>query len=73
MARSVYIYLVRYKLKLPGNKTNACGTLLGAFTVKHEAVTWATFKSGHPLEHMSLSAMRDGAYADKTERIIPWE
>ena len=40
MPRSHYIYLVRY---------NACGTVLGAFTVKHEAQEWALRESGHPL------------------------
>ena len=62
MARSQYIYLVRYK-----------ETLLAAFTVKHEAVSWARFRSGHPLETLQLSSMRDGIYGDKTEKPIPWE
>ena len=58
MPRSHYIYLVRY---------NACGTVLGAFTVKREAVEWATRESGHPLEHLQLSSIKDGVWADKTE------
>ena len=64
MPRSHYIYLVRY---------NACGTVLGAFTVKREAVEWATRESGHPLEHLQLSSIKDGVWADKTEKPIPWE
>jgi hypothetical protein len=63
MPRSHYIYLVRY---------NACGTVLGAFTVKREAEEWALRESGHPLEHMQLSSMKDGVWADKTEKPIPW-
>jgi len=64
MPRSHYIYLVRY---------NACGTVLGAFTVKREAHEWALRESGHPLEHMQLSSIKDGVWADKTEKPIPWE
>jgi hypothetical protein len=64
MARSQYIYFVRY---------NACRTLLGAFTVKYEAVTWAKRESKHPLEHLQLSRMADGLHGDKTETVIPWE
>ena len=64
MPRSHYIYLVRY---------NACGTVLGAFTVKREAHEWALRESGHPLEHMQLSSIKDGVWADKTEKLIPWE
>jgi hypothetical protein len=63
MARAQYIYLVRYK---------QCGTLLGAFTVKHEAHTWAKDHAGHPLEALQLSSMRDGVYGDKTESNINW-
>ena len=64
MPRSHYIYLVRY---------NACGTVLGAFTVKHEAQEWALRESGHPLEHLQLSSIKDGVWADKSEKRIPWE
>jgi hypothetical protein len=63
MARSQYIYFVRSK---------QCGTLLGAFTVKHEAHAWAKDHSGHPLETLQLSSMRDGVNGDKTENKIDW-
>ena len=63
MARSQYIYFVRYR---------QCNTLLGAFTVKREARIWATDYSGHPLESMKLSSMRDGVM-DKIEQDIDWE
>ena len=64
MARSSYIYLIRLK---------GCGDVVGAFTVKKEANTWAVEKSGYPLESMSLSSMRDGIHANKTEKPLPWE
>ena len=64
MPRSHYIYLVRHK---------ACSTVLAAFTVKHEAQEWALRESGHPLEHLQLSSIKDGVWADKTEKPIPWE
>jgi hypothetical protein len=65
MARSAYIYLVRIK------ETDA---LLGCFTVKHEARTWADRWCGptYPLERLQLSSMRDG-FDDKKETVIPWE
>ena len=63
MARATYIYFVRM---------NATDQLLGAFTVKHESVTWAVRVSKQPLEHMHLSAMRDGLYGDKSEKRVPW-
>jgi len=63
MARSTYIYFVRM---------NATDQLLGAFTVKHEAVMWAVRVSKQPLEHMHLSAMRDGLYGNKSEKRVPW-
>ena len=63
MARSSYVYLVRDKQD---------GTLRGAFTVKHEAHTWAK-RTGPPLETLQLSSMRDGLYGDKTEHAIDWE
>ena len=64
MARSHYIYFVRMK---------ACGTLLAAFTVKHEAHTWAKRESKQPLEHLQLSKMRDGIHGDKTEDRLDWD
>jgi hypothetical protein len=66
MARSQYIYFVRIK---------ATGDLLGAFTVKHEARTWAKNWCGpiYPLERLQLSSMRDGIGCDKTETPIAWE
>lgn len=63
MARSQYIYFVRYR---------QCDTLLGAFTVKREACTWAIEYSGYPLESLKLSSMRDGI-TDKIEQDIDWE
>ena len=64
MPRSHYIYLVRYK---------GCNAVLAAFTVKHEAVEWALRESRHPLGHLQLSSIKDGVWADKTEKPIPWE
>jgi hypothetical protein len=64
MARSAYIYFVRYR---------ECGTLLGAFTVKKEANQWAEFHSGHPLHALKLSSMRDGLGYDKDEKEIEWD
>lgn len=63
MARATYIYFVRM---------NTTDQLLGAFTVKHEAVAWAVRVSKQPLEYMHLSAMRDGLFGDKSERRVPW-
>ena len=55
MARSAYIYLVRIK---------ATGTLIGAFTVKHEARTWTDRWRGgvYLLDDLQLSRMPDGGY-----------
>ena len=64
MARSQYIYLIH---------TNASGTMLGAFTVKHEANSWADLESRQPLEHMRLTRMEDGIHGDKTETPVPWD
>jgi len=61
MARAHYIYLVRLK---------ASGRLLGAFTVKHEAHTWAEL-SEHLLDALQLSSMRDGIN-EKTETPRDW-
>lgn len=62
MARSKYIYIVRYRK----------GQLfLGAFTVKHEAVTFAK-RYDNPLDELQLSRTEDGLYGDKTEKIIDW-
>jgi hypothetical protein len=63
-ARSQYIYLIRYK---------ACRTVLGGFTVKHEAHTWAQNTSGHPIAHLQLTRMRDGIGYMKDEEDIPWD
>ena len=60
--RSTYIYLIRYK---------ACRTVLGGFTVKHEARTWAK-TCGHPLDHLQLTRMRDGISYDIDEQDLPW-
>ena len=64
MARSQYIYLIRYK---------ACRTVLGGFTVKHEAHAWAKRTSGHPIEYLQLTQMRDGIGYDKDEKDIAWD
>jgi hypothetical protein len=64
MPRAHYIYLIRY---------NAFSTVLAAFTVKREAQEWALRKSGYPLEHLQLSSIKDGVWADKIEKPIPWE
>lgn len=66
MARSCYVYLVRIK------ETTA---LLGCFTVKHEANTWARKWCGelYPLDRLQLTSMRDGIHGDKTELIVPWD
>ncbi len=70
MARSAYIYLVRIK---------ATGTLIGAFTVKHEARTWTDRWRGgvYLLDDLQLSRMPDGGYANflisKEETKIEWE
>lgn len=56
MARSQYIYLIRSKCD---------GTLLGAFTVKHEAHHWVR-RAERDVAGLELSRMPDGA-RDKTE------
>ncbi len=66
MARSHYIYLVRFK---------ATKALIGAFTVKQEAITWAKRWCGDiwPLEKLQLSSMRDGLLENvKEEKVLPW-
>lgn len=63
MARSHYIYLIRLK---------ESDKLLAAFTVKHEADSWAVRHSGLPLDALQLSLMRDGLHVDKTEKVIPF-
>ena len=68
MARAHYIYLIRHQL--PGHPSDR--ELLGAFTVKHEAITWAK-RCPHPLTHIRLSRMRDGTTSHKVEEIIPWD
>jgi hypothetical protein len=63
MARSPYIYLIRFN-----------GNVVSAHTVKHEAHTWAKHY-GCVLggkEQLQLTAMRDGAHVDKTEREVKW-
>ena len=64
MARAKYIYLIR---RHPERRT------LGAFTVKHEAVHWATINGLGP-HNADLSRMRDGFHgiSDKEEVDIDW-
>jgi hypothetical protein len=63
MARSKYIYLIRSAINP--------ATLLGTFTVKHEANTWL-MRSEYNQDTARLSRMRDGAFSDKEEEEIPW-
>jgi hypothetical protein len=67
MARSEYIYLVRYLA--PGHPAHL--EFLGAFTVKREAVEWSLL-SPHHLPHLQLSRTRDGVTYHKAEEVIPW-
>lgn len=64
MARSTYIYFIR---RFEDHK------LVGAFTVKHEAVEWA-MRNGWGPDNADLSRMRDGCLynTDKFELTIPW-
>ena len=65
MARAGYIYHIR---------EIGDTTLLGSFTVKHEAHTWADRFSGHPREALQLSRARDGVHAEgKSEVLVPWD
>lgn len=64
MARSHYIYFVRRL---------ATQDLLAAFTVKHEANSWAVRYSGFAMSELQLSQMRDGLHGDKTEKVILFE
>lgn len=63
MARSKYIYFIRSAINP--------ATLLGAFTVKHEAILWAT-RNGYGPHNARLSRMRDGVLERKDEDEIPW-
>jgi hypothetical protein len=67
MARSQYIYLIRYLA--PGHPAHL--ELLAAFTVKHEAIEWALL-CPHHLPHLQLSRTRDGMTYHKAEDVIPW-
>lgn len=62
MARATYIYLIR---------AFEDGRLVGCFTVRHDAVTWA-MRNGWGPENANLCRMRDGAYSEKDETEIPW-
>jgi hypothetical protein len=64
MARSHYIYLIRAK---------DSNTLLGGFTVKHEAHTWADRESKQPRSNLQLYRMQDGLNKTKTEEATPWD
>lgn len=63
MARSQYIYLIRDQATL---------RLLGCFTVKHEADSWAVRHSGYLLDDLQLSRMLDGLHVNKAEELIPF-
>lgn len=65
MARSEYIYLVY----LDGGENE----LLAAFTVKHEAHTWASTRCIWPKERLLLYRTRDGLGDDKGHEQIEWE
>lgn len=67
MARSQYIYLIRYLA--PGHPAHL--EFLAAFTVKHEAIEWALL-CPHHLPHLQLSRTRDGMTYHKAEEVIPW-
>ncbi len=67
MARSQYIYLIRYL----SPECPAHLALLAAFTVKHEAIEWA-FLCPHKLRRLQLSRMRDGMTYNKEIEVIPW-
>ena len=69
MARSHYIYLVCWKE--PGQPSHE--KVMAGFTVKYEAQHWATNLSGHPLERLQLSRMRDGTCYPKAKEDIPWD
>lgn len=64
MARSTYIYLIRYN-----------GDVVSAHTVKHEANTWADRNAAAfgSKDWLQLSSIRDGVRGDKNERLIEWE
>lgn len=66
MARSTYIYLIR-----EFGPTYNDNRLVAAFTVKHEAVTWA-MRNGWGPENANLYRMHDGIYANKDEIEVPW-
>ena len=68
MARSHYIYLVRWKE--PGQSAN--DNVMAGFTVKYEAHQWAKL-CGHPLEKLRFSRMRDGLGYEKAPEDIPWD
>jgi len=65
MARSQYIYLIRWG----GNHDS---DVVAAFTVKHEAHSWFRREQLDPETHR-LTRIRDGLHGDKTEVDIPWE
>jgi hypothetical protein len=63
MARSTYIYLIRYD-----------SDVVSAHTVKHEANTWADRNAAAfgSKDRLQLSAIRDGVISDKNERKVEW-
>lgn len=67
MARSAYIYLIRYK----EHGAPCDRQVLAGFTVKREAHTWAK-TCGHLIGRLQLTRMHDGINYDKTEQDIPW-
>lgn len=63
MPRSKYIYLIRSAVNP--------ATVLGAFTVKHEANLWL-LRSEYDQDTAELSRIRDGLDERKDEVTIPW-
>jgi hypothetical protein len=65
MARSQYIYLVY----LEGGENE----LLAAFTVKHEAHTWASTRCRWPKNRLELYRTCDGLGDEKQIERIEWD
>lgn len=68
MARSQYIYLIKYNY--PGRPSH--GKILAGFTVKYEAHEWVKL-SGYSVNRLQLSRMRDGIAYLKDIIDIPWD
>lgn len=67
MARSTYIYLIySYPTLFSENRK-----VVGAFTIKREAVQWAMLHGWGP-HNADLSRLCDGLHEDKAEVNIDW-